>query len=95
MKLGERRKAQILDAGLQLWRQHQVAPTARAIAKSLGMTHTTVLYHFKSSENLTRSLAAYAVQVRDEVTVPMLIATRNPATAMLTETEKAEFLKIV
>lgn len=95
MKLGERRKAEILDAGLQLWRQTRTAPTARAIAKSLGMTHTTVLYHFKSGEGLGQALATYAVQSRDPVTVPMLIVARNAATAILSEDEKAAFLRTV
>ena len=95
MKHGERRKEEILKAGIQLWRQEQIAPTARAIAKSLGMTHTTILYHFKDTENLKRALAGYAVQSRDPVIVPMLIAARNAATAMLTEAEKSAYLSAI
>lgn len=95
MKLGERRKAEILDMGLQLWREHRNAPTARAIAKSLGMSHTIVLYHFKNSEQLNQALAAYAVQHRDPIAVPMLIVARNAATAELSDAEKAAFLRTV
>lgn len=95
MKHGDRRKAQILEAGLQLWRNEQVAPTARSIAKALGMTHTTILYHFKDTDNLKQALAGYAVQSRDSIIVPILIAGRNPATATLSEAEKSEFLSAI
>ena len=95
MKHGDRRKAQILKAGLQLWRNEQVAPTARSIAKALGMTHTTILYHFKDTDNLKQALAGYAVQTRDPVIVPMLIAARNTAAATLTEQEKSAFLSAI
>lgn len=95
MKHGERRKAEILDTGLQLWRQGQIVPTARAIAKSLGMSHTSILYHFKDSESLKEALAGHAVRMRDPVIVPMLIAARNNAAAILTDAEKSAFLKAI
>lgn len=95
MKHGERRKAQILDTGLQLWRSTHTTPTARSIAKSLGMTHTSVLYHFKTSEALKQAVATHAVNQRDPIIVPMLIATRNPAASALTEAEKSAFLNLI
>lgn len=95
MKHGERRKAQILDTGLQLWRNTHAIPTARSIAKALGMTHTSILYHFKTSEALKHAVAVHAINQRDQVIVPMLIATRNPAAAMLTEAEKSAFLNLI
>lgn len=95
MKHGERRKAQILEAALQLWRNNNTVPTARLIAKSMDMTHTTILYHFKDGETLKHAVATYAVNQRDPVIVPMLIAARNPAASSLTEAEKAAFLNLI
>lgn len=92
MTHGDRRKAQILDAGLQLWRQDASNVTARSIGKLLGLTHTAILYHYGSSNALKDSVANHAVAVRDAIVVPMLIASRHPAVAQMAEAEKVQYL---
>lgn len=92
MKHGERRKAQILDAGLQLWREDAGSVTARGIAKLLGLTHTAVLYHCKNSDALKKSIADHAVAVGDPVVVPMLITARHAAVANMSDADRSAYL---
>lgn len=91
MKHGERRKAQILEAGLQLWPD----VSARSIAKAVGLTHSAVLYHFTSSDALKLAIAAHAVYVQCKRVVPMLIVGQHPAAANLTSAERTGFLSQV
>jgi AcrR family transcriptional regulator len=91
MKHGERRKAQILETGLTLWPDI----TARSIAKVIGLTHSAVLYHFKSSDALKDAIANHAVGIRCDRVVPMLIVARHAAVETLTNVERANFLSQV
>lgn len=91
MKHGDRRRAQILEAGLAMWPD----VTARSIAKAIGLTHSAVLYHFKSSDSLREAVAIYAIAVRCERVVPMLIVGKHVAANALTQTERADFLSQV
>lgn len=92
MKHGDRRKAQILETGLQLWRQGAASVSARQIAKSLGITHTAVLYHWKTADALKNAIAEYAVRQRDPQVVPMLIVHRHPSIDLMPVDERAKFL---
>lgn len=92
MRHGDRVKAEMLEVGLQLWRTHSSLVTARAIGQRMGMTHTAVLYHWKTTGALKAAIAQHAVAVRDPVVVPMLIVERHPSVAGLTADERAAFL---
>lgn len=92
MKHGDRRRVQILEAGLQLWQTGPAAVSARQIAKMLSITHTAVLYHWKTSDALKDAIAQFAVEQRDLIVVPMLIASRHTAAQALSEADRIEFL---
>lgn len=85
---GERRKASILQIGLQHWPD----VSARRIAGALGMTHSAVLYHFKDIAGLRAAIAAEAVRVGDPLIVPMLIAARHPAVASMGAEQRQKYL---
>lgn len=73
---GQRVKARILDAGLDLWRETPGnAPSTRAIARRAGLTHGGCLYHFKTAKGLREALSEEAVRTCCPVLVPVLIAT--------------------
>ena len=89
---GERVRASILATGLELWRDDPTAVSARRIARTLGMSHCNVLYHFKSASALKDALAVEAVRVGDAVVVPQLIAARHAAVADLPPADRERFL---
>jgi AcrR family transcriptional regulator len=91
MTHGDRRKAQILEAGLALWPN----VTARSIARALDMTHPGVLYHFGSAEKLCEAVAAHAVRTRDARVVPQLIVAHHPAVAGMGAADRADWLSRV
>lgn len=90
---GDRVKARILAAGLDLWSFDAGAVTARRIGKRLGMTHGAVLYHFAGIDALKHAIAVEAVRVKDAVIVPMLIASKHPAAADLSESERRRYMR--
>ena len=89
---GERVKASILKCGLKLWRDDAATVSARRIGKALDMTHSAVLYHFGGVDGLKAAIAAEAVRLGDTVIVPQLIASRHPAAASLSATDRRRFL---
>lgn len=89
---GERVKASILAAGLDIWRSDAAAVSARKIGARLDMTHSAVLYHFGDVDALKAALAAEAVRVGDTVIVPQLIASRHPAAAALSDADRRRYL---
>lgn len=94
MRHGDRVKAEMLEVGLQLWRTHPTLVTARAVGQRMGLTHTAVLYHWKTTGALKAAIAEHAVARRDPVVVPMLIVERHPSVAGLTADERAAFLTL-
>ena len=91
MKHGDRRKEQILQAGLALWPN----VTARSIARALDMTHPGVLYHFSTAEALSNAVAAYAVRIGDAQIVPQLIVAHHPVVAGMDGAARAAWLSRV
>lgn len=89
---GERKRASILATGIALWRDDPAKVSARRIGAQLGMTHSAVLYHFGNVEALRSAIAVEAVRVRDDVIIPQLIASRHPAAAALSATERRRYL---
>lgn len=89
---GERRRGEILDTGLRLWRDDPASVSARRIGKELGITHTAVLHYFGSANVMHDAIARYAVASRDKVVVPMLIAGRHAAVSSLSDAERAGYL---
>jgi AcrR family transcriptional regulator len=89
---GDRVKVSILAAGLALWRCNPGSVSARAIGQRIGMSHSAVLYHYKSSDALKTAIAAEAVRIGDKVIIPMLIASRHPAADTLNANDRRRFL---
>jgi AcrR family transcriptional regulator len=89
---GQRVKADILAAGVTLWRGGAECVTARAIGRALDMTHSAVLYHFDNAAALKDAVAAHAVAVGDTVVVPLLIVSGHQTAAVLGEAERRRYL---
>lgn len=88
---GEKVRAAIVAAGLDLWREHPAYVSARKVGKAIGLTHSAVLYHFGTSAALRDAVAAEAVRTGCRVVVPQLIALKHPAAAALSAAERRRF----
>jgi AcrR family transcriptional regulator len=66
--------------------------SARNIGKHINMTHTAVLYHFKSAKALRDAVAVHAVKTRNRTIVPALIVERHPAVAGMDQLERQAYL---
>jgi AcrR family transcriptional regulator len=91
-KHGSRRRTQILNTGLQLWRDDPAKVSARGIGRALGLTHSAVLYHHGNAAALKDAIASHAIDIGDKMVVPMLIAAHHPATGRLNAMERARYL---
>jgi AcrR family transcriptional regulator len=89
---GEKVKARIIAAGLELWRSNSASVTARGIGAKLDMTHSAILYHFGTANGLRNAIAAEAVRIGDSLIVPQLITARHPAVAEISINQRREFL---
>lgn len=93
MSKGQRTRESIVLVGLQVWRENPDRVTMSHVGSMVGITHAAVAYHFKSSDKLRNAIAEHAVRTGDPVVVPMLLASRHPATASMTAQQKAPFLQ--
>ena len=92
---GAKKRVEILNAGLELWRAHgEAAVTAHAVGKAVGISHAGVLHHTGSSSGLRDAVARWAIQVSDTVVVPQLIVGRHPAADGLDEATRRGFLSL-
>lgn len=92
MSKGERTKAEIVQIGLQVWRETPDRVNASHIASLIGITHAAVLHHYKSSGKLRTAIAEHAVRTGDPIVIPMLLAARHPAVSHMTTEQKAAYL---
>lgn len=93
MKHGDKVKIKILQAGLQQWRVSYRNVTARNIAKTLGLTHAAVLYHFP--EGVEQAVAKYAVEQKDKTVIRQLITSNHPAVSEFSTGEKFYWLNTI
>jgi len=90
---GAKKRIEILNAGLELWRAHgEAAVTARAVGQRVGISHAGVLHHCKSASGLRQAVATWAVEQQDRTVVPQLIVGRHPAADLLTPEQRAQYL---
>lgn len=82
-------KSKIIATGLQHWRDDPSKVSARGIAKTLGITHAAILYHFGSSKEMKDAIAAEAVRIGDSAIIVYLIASRHSEAEKLTMKERA------
>lgn len=86
-------KEKILKAGLKAWKADPCSVTASNIARMIGVTHATILYHFP--EGVKDAVAKYAVEKWDVAIIAQLIVTKHRATKELTPEQKMEILKAI
>ena len=67
---GEQTRKAILQAGLRLWPD----VNASNIAKDIGVTHATVLYHFN---NVKEAVAEYAITIGYSPVIVQMLATNH------------------
>lgn len=81
-------KKNILDAGVALWPN----VSARAIARTIGTSHTKVLYHFGNIDGLRSAVAKHAVDLGDSKVIAQLLAVRHPAVARMSNNDAQKYL---
>lgn len=92
-KHGDAVRLRILEMGLTLWRVDPTYVTARRIASELGLTHPTILYHFKTSAALTNAIAFHAVKQGEARVIVHLIAMKHPAVATMPDVERQAYVR--
>lgn len=95
MKHGDRQKRKILNAGLKLWRQDPARLTLRNVADAVGVTHPSVLYHFKEDGGLRDAVAAHAVDRGDSRIIVQLMAMGHAAVKGLSEADRRRHASVV
>jgi AcrR family transcriptional regulator len=95
MRHGDKQKRKILDAGLKLWRQDPARVTARSIADAVGLTHPTVLSHFKEAGGLRDAVAAHAVEKGDSRIIVQLMAQGHDAVKNLSDADRRRHAGVV
>ena len=93
MSKGARRRQEIVEVGLQVWRENPARVNMSHIASLIGVTHAAIAYHYPGIDALRDAIARHAVHVGDPVVVPMLLAARHVATVGMTAEQKAPFLQ--
>lgn len=90
---GERQKAAMIQAGIDLWHQGGVsAVTARGIGKIVGKSHAGVLFHFKGIEDLRQQVKAEGVTRGDAVIIQSLLVARDPIVAHFTDEQRRAWM---
>lgn len=91
---GDRRRSQILQAGLDMARSTGLDHiTARAIGLRLRISHTAVYYHFPEIDGLRTAIAEYAVSSNDAPMIARLILDRHSAVALFSSEQRTAFLE--
>lgn len=91
MSHGKEIKKSILRAGLVLWPN----VTARAIGRRLDMTHSNVLYHFDTVDNLVSAVANYAVEIGESRVIVQLIAAKHAAINGMKAADRAKYMATI
>ena len=88
MKVGDRTKLRILDAGLKLYPWCGLA----ALARETSLTHAAILYHYQS-DRLHDAVAEHAVAVGDSRVIVQLIGFNHPAVADMSDDDRKKHLE--
>ncbi len=94
LKRGEKTRKRILEAGLNLWIEQNGNVNAHQIAVVMDVTHSAILYHYKTVENLRNSIAEYAVKVGNSRVIMHLVALRHPSVYKLDADARARHVRI-
>jgi len=79
MKHGEKIKLEILQTGVEIWGEDVAKLSCREIARRMNYTHSAVLYHFRTFQELKDEIAIYAVLINYQPVVRQLQAVDHPA----------------
>lgn len=90
MKHGEKTRQKILETGLEMWLKNPDSVTANGIAKSMGLVHAAILYHFP--DGVKDAVAAYALEQGNAQVIAQLIVNRHDLVADMSGAERAEWL---
>ena len=91
---GERQKAAMIQAGIDLWHQGGVsAVTARGIGKIVGKSHAGVLFHFPGGITALRQQVKQAgIEAGDRVIIQSLLVARDPMVAHFTDEQRRAWM---
>lgn len=88
-KMAKDTKEKILNEGIKMWLENYMSVNANAIARRLGVTHGTVLYHFPLG--VREAVAAHAVKIGNSKIIRHLIVTDHPAVDNLSPSERSKY----
>jgi AcrR family transcriptional regulator len=89
MTHGNRKRNEILVAGLAMWPN----VSARAIGRAVHLSHSAVLYHFKNSDDLAMSIARYAIETDASKVIVQLLASDHPAVSDMSPELRRRYFK--
>lgn len=76
-----------------MWLENPDSVTANGIAKRIGLTHATILYHFP--EGVKNAVAEYAVKQGEGRVIAQLIASGHAAAQALSPSERVGYLMTI
>jgi len=88
MKQGDKTKRKILDAGVKLW----PSCNAHEIGKKIELTHSAILYHFKTVDALRLAIADHAVKIGASRVIMQLIAIDHPSIANMSSLDRSRHI---
>jgi AcrR family transcriptional regulator len=90
---GERQKAAMIKAGIDLWHQGGAAAvTARGIGKIVGLSHAGVLFHFAGIADLKRQVKLSAVAAGDTQIIQALLVAKDETVAHFDEAARRAWM---
>ena len=94
LSAGERTRRKILNAGVKIWLETGGNVTAHNIGAALNMTHSAVLYHYRSALTLRDAVARHAVEAGNSRVIMHLLAIRHPAIDNLDSEERDRHVRV-
>jgi AcrR family transcriptional regulator len=88
LKAGERTKREILEAGVKLWIPSNGQINAHSIGASIGLTHSAILYHFGTINELRNAVAEHAVSVGNSRIIMHLVSMRHAAISSMSAEDR-------
>ena len=90
---GERQKAAIIQAGIDLWHEGgEASVTARGIGKRVKLSHAGVLFHFDAIADLKQQVKRAGVERGDKQIIQALLVTRDPVVAHFTDDQRRAWM---
>lgn len=90
---GERQRAAMIQAGIDLWHQGgEAAVTARAVGKIVGRSHAGVLFHFEGVADLKHQVKSEGIARGDVRIIQSLLVANDPLVSGWTDEQRVAWM---